>query len=56
MGTTIADIVGEWFAEAVGHDIVPQFQLSVNNIMKSWTKEISRQIEAQGKDIEKQML
>ena len=55
MGTAIADIVGERVAEAVSHDIVPQFQLSVDNIMKSRTKEISRKIEAQGKDIEKQM-
>ena len=50
MGTAISDVVGERLAEEVSHNIVPQFQLAVENITNVRIKEISKMIEAQGKD------
>ena len=51
MGTAISDIVGERVAEEISHNIVPQFQLAVDNIVKIRTKEISKSLEAQQKDL-----
>ena len=50
MGTAISDIVGERLAEEVSNNIIPQFQLSVDNLLKTRIKDISKTIEAQGKE------
>ena len=50
MGTAISDIVGERLAEEVSNNIIPQFQLSVDNLLKTKIKDISKTIEAQGKE------
>ena len=50
MGTAISDIVGERLAEEVSNNIIPQFQLSVDNLLKTRKKYISKTIEAQGKE------
>ena len=50
MGTAISDIVGERVAEEVSHNIIPQFQLSVDNLLKTRIKDISKAIVDQGKE------
>ena len=50
MGTAISDIVGERLAKEVSHNFIPQFQLSVDNLLKTRMKDISKTIEAQGKE------
>ena len=46
MGTAISDIVGETLAKEVSHNFIPQFQLSVDNLLKTRMKDISKTIEA----------
>lgn len=51
MGTVISDTVAERLAEEVSHSIVPEFQLSVDNLVTSRIREMAKLIEFQGKEL-----
>ena len=55
MGTVIADAVCEQVRDDVSNNILPEFQLSVDNLVKSRLNELSNAIEAQVKSIKQDM-
>ena len=52
MGTVIADAVEERITEEINHNLIPQFQESVDNLVKIRIKEITKSMDAQVKQIE----
>ena len=55
MGTVIADAVCEQVRDDVINNILPEFQLSVDNLLKIRLKEISKAIETQTQSIKQDM-
>ena len=49
MGTVVADAVGEKILEEMRHDIIPEFQLTVDNLIKVRLKEVTKAVEDQMK-------
>ena len=49
MGTVVADAVGEKILEEMKHDIIPEFQLTVDNFIKVRLKEVTKAVEDQMK-------
>ena len=45
MGTVVADAVGEKILEEMRHDIIPEFQLTVDNLIKVRLKEVTKAVE-----------
>ena len=55
IGTVIADSVCEKVREDISHNLLPEFQLSVDNLIKLRLKEVSETVEAQVNSIKEDM-